>query len=168
VTISDSLTAPLPSQSAQTSSRSKDLGDYNPGTIVEILGMKNGDPYDWYHVRVGSVEGYMSSVYVDYEGSVCMMTPLTGTPLPVGEAKENIKLRQNKGVLNTGLFAKTVREIPAGTRMHILAETGSWLHVMIPSGEIGWMMDVDGTDGYVKKDEIKQINITALPLQEMQ
>lgn len=153
---------------AQTSSRSKDLGDYNPGTIVEILGMKNGDPYDWYHVRVGSVEGYMSSVYVDYEGSVCMMTPLTGTPLPVGEAKENIKLRQNKGVLNTGLFAKTVQEIPAGTRMHILAETGSWLHVMIPSGEIGWMMDINGTDGYVKKDEIKQINITALPLQEMQ
>lgn len=153
---------------ARTSSRSKDLGDYNAGTLVEILDSADGDPYDWYKVRIGSAVGYMSSAYVDYEGSVCMMQPLVSRPLPVGEAKQSVKLCQNKGLFGTGLFAQTVREIPEGTRMHVLAECGEWLHVMIPSGEITWIMDVNGTDGYVKKDHIREINLMALPLNPIQ
>lgn len=142
---------------ARTSSRSKDLGDYNAGALVKVLGREAGDPYDWYRVRVGSVEGYMSSVYVNYEGN----EPTSASrlePLPVGEAQKDIRLKSR-----AGWFGGTVREVPAGTRMHIMAECGDWLHVMIPRGEITWLMDVDGTDGYVKADEVELVSLTALP-----
>lgn len=153
---------------AQTSSRSADLGKYNAGTLVEILGMADGDPFDWYKVRIGSVEGYMSSNYVDYNGSVCAMHPFGWGTLPVGEAVENTQLKTGKGLFGTGLFAGTVQELPAGTRMHLLAERGDWLHVMIPSGEIGWMMDTNGVDGYVRKDAIREISMTALPMEKQE
>ncbi len=142
---------------ARTSSRSKDLGDYNAGALVKVLGREEGDPYDWYRVRVGSVEGYMSSIYVNYEGG----EPTSAKrlePLPVGEAKEDLRLKSR-----AGWFGGTVREVPAGTRMHIMAECGDWLHVMIPREEITWLMDVDGTDGYVKADEVELVSLTALP-----
>ena len=136
---------------AQTSTRSKDLGDYHSGVLVEILGEEDGDPYNWYHVRAGGMEGYMLSVYVDYEGSPCSMNPLMDhEPLPVAETTKAVKLRSG-----TGLFAKTVRELPAGTRMHVMAERGRWLHVMIPEGDIGWMMDVNGTSGYVPASDVR-------------
>lgn len=141
---------------AKTSTRSKDLGDYNAGTLVQVLGREPGDPYDWYHVRVGRAEGYMSSIYVkyldgDFAGAGGYM------PLPVGEAVEDIRLRGG-----TGWFAKTVEEVPKGTRMHILAQCGDWLHVMIPQGELESIMDVNGTDGYVKEDEIKRVSLTRI------
>ena len=141
---------------AKKSSRSKDLGDYNAGTLVQVLGREPGDPYDWYHVRVGRAEGYMSSIYVKYlddafAGAGGYMA------LPVGEAVEDVRLRGG-----TGWFAKTVQEVPKGTRMHILAQCGDWLHVMIPQGELGSIMDVNGTDGYVKGDEIKRVSLTEI------
>lgn len=137
---------------AQTSSRSKDLGKYKAGTLVEILGAEDGDPYNWYHVRIGRMEGYMCSVYVDYPGSVCNMQPLMQREaLPVAQTLKAVKLRSG-----IGLLAQTVQEIPAGTMMHVLAERGDWLHVMIPQGEISWMMDVDGIDGYVRARDVRQ------------
>lgn len=148
---------------AQTSSRSKDLGTYHSGTLVEILGEEDGDPYNWYRVRIGSMEGYMCSVYVDYEGSVCAMQPLVRhEALPVAQTMKETSLKSG-----TGLFAKTVRKLPAGTMMHVLAERGEWLHVMIPQGEIGWMMDADGVDGYVRAREVRQ-GASAMQLEWMQ
>lgn len=141
---------------AKTSTRSKDLGDYNAGTLVQVLGREPGDPYDWYHVRVGRAEGYMSSIYVAYDED--LITSVSGyTPLPVGEAVEDIRLRGG-----TGWFAKTVGEVPKGTRMHILAQCGDWLHVMITQGELGSIMDVNGTDGYVKESQIKRVSLTEI------
>lgn len=136
---------------AQTSSRSKDLGQYHAGVLVEILGEEAGDPYNWYRVRVGSMQGYMCSLYVDYEGSVCSMKPLVQyEPLQVAETIKPVKLKGG-----VGWFAKTLREVPAGTRMHVLAERGKWLHVMIPEGEISWMMDVTGIDGYIRREDVR-------------
>lgn len=147
---------------AQTSSRSKNLGQYHPGALVEILGEEAGDPYNWYHVRAGSMEGYMCSIYVDYEGSPCSMHPLTTyDPLPVAEMLKDGKLKSG-----TGLFSKTVQELPSGTRMHVMAERGKYLHVMIPEGEIGWMMDVNGIDGYVLASDVR-IASSALELDWM-
>ena len=148
---------------AQTSSRSKDLGQYHAGTLVEILGEEDGDPYNWYRVRIGSMEGYMCSLYVDYEGSVCSMQPLMRSdPLLIAETLQPVKLKNG-----VGWFAKTVQELPAGTRMHVLAERGNWLHVMIPQGEIGWMMDVNGTDGYIRKEDVRTAS-SALQLDWME
>ena len=42
---------------------------------VEVLEELPGDPYPWYHVRIGRTEGYMSGIYVAYPGSVCSMEP---------------------------------------------------------------------------------------------
>ena len=148
---------------AQTSSRSKDLGEYRSGVLVEILGEEDGDPYNWYKVRIGSMEGYMCSLYVDYEGSVCSMQPLTRSePLEIAQTLQPVKLKSG-----IGWFARTVRELPAGTKMHVLAERGNWLHVMIPQGEIGWMMDIDGTDGYVRKEDVRTAS-SALQLEWME
>lgn len=140
----------------KTSSRSRDLGEYNAGTLVQVLGREPGDPYDWYHVRVGRAEGYMSSAYVTYDGNSSANVIGLTTP-PAGEAVEAIRLRDG-----TGWFAKTVEEVPKGTRMHILAQCGDWLHVMIPQGELESIMDVNGTDGYVKEDEIKRVSLTRI------
>lgn len=141
---------------ARKSTRSKDLGDYNAGTLMQVLGREPGDPYDWYHVRIGRAEGYMSSIYVRYDPDVT--TSVLGyTSLPVGEAVEDIRLRGG-----TGWFAETVQEVPKGTRLHILAQCGDWLHVLIPQGELGGIMDVNGTDGYVKEEEIKRVSLTEI------
>jgi len=148
---------------AQTSSRSKDLGEYHSGTLVEILGEEDGDPYNWYRVRIGSVEGYMCSVYVDYEDSVCSMQPLAQhESLKIAETLAPVKLKSG-----VGWFDKTVTELPAGTRMHVLAERGNWLHVMIPQGEIGWLMDINGTDGYIRREDVR-IGLTSLQLDWME
>ena len=135
----------------KTSSRSADLGMYEIGTLVEVLGETAGDPYPWCHVRIGSMEGYMSGIYVDYPGSVCCMKPLqTRFPLSVAKVKKDVGLK--KGV---GWFDGTVTTLPAGTKMHVLAERGNWLHVMVPqNGEPGWLMDINGTDGYVKASDV--------------
>lgn len=138
---------------ARKSSRSKDLGNYNGGALVRVLGRESGDPYDWYLVRVGSAQGYMSSAYVRFADEDDFVCPV----LPTGEAAEEIKLRDG-----TGWFAKTIQKVPAGTRMHILAECGGWLHVTIPRGEIGPLMDVSGTDGYVRAGQIRRVRLTDL------
>jgi hypothetical protein len=38
----------------------------------------------------------------------------------------------------------------------VIAVLGDWLHVVIPQGEPGWMMDVNGTDGYVKASDVME------------
>ena len=135
----------------QTSSHSGDLGTYQTGVLMEVLGTEAGDPYPWYHVRIGSVEGYMSGVYVDTPGSDCSMRPLRQSlPLPVAKVKKDVALK--KGV---GWFDGAVTTLPAGTKMHVLAKRGGWLHVMVPqNGEPGWLMDINGTDGYVKAKDV--------------
>lgn len=148
----------------ETSSRSADLGLYEPGTIVNVLETVPGNPHPWAHVRIGSAEGYMSTVYVDYLGSECAMEPLAQAyPLSVAAARQSVALKAG-----TGWFDSTVKELPAGTKMHVLATLGDWLHVMIPSqGEPGWLMDVNGTDGYVKAGDVK-IAATSLQLDWLQ
>ena len=145
---------------AKTSSRSADLGTYQYGTLLEVLGKEAGDPYAWYHVRIGSAEGYMCGLYVDYQDSDCVMKPLQKyTPLPVAKAKKSIQLKKG-----TGLFDGAVTTLPEGTKMHVLAESGNWLHVMVPqNGEPGWLMDIYGTDGYVKAGDV----VTAATSQQL-
>lgn len=134
----------------KTSSRSRDLGEYHSGVLVKVLGMEKGDPDPWYHVQVGSAEGYMSSRYV--EGTMTGDTAyLLSKPLPVAQAVKEICLK--KGM---SLLSGTVQKVPEGTQMQVLAECdGGWLHVNIPKREMAWGMDLDGTDGYVKKSDVR-------------
>lgn len=136
----------------KTSSRSKDLGLYNAGTLVKILGMEPGDPFDWVHVQIGSAEGYMSSNYVFFEDGLWGDNPLAASGLPLAETAGETALKASASVLS-----KTKEKLPAGTRMHVMAEIGSWLHVMLTDDEPGSMMNPDGMDGYVKADQVKTV-----------
>ncbi|MBR3742601.1 MAG: hypothetical protein IKN04_19470, partial [Clostridia bacterium] len=69
--------------------------------------------------------------------------------LPVAEAQKEIPLKKG-----TGLYGGTVQTLPAGTKKHVVIENGDWLYVDVPQGEIGFLMDVDGAFGYVRKSDV--------------
>jgi len=137
---------------AETSSHSADLGMYEPGTLVQVLETLSGDSYPWYRVRAGLAEGYMSSTYVTYGNSADIAGALSiSRPLSVAKVKQACALKTG-----TGWLDGTVMDLPAGEKMHVIATCGDWLHVVVPQEEIGWVMDVNGTDGYVKASEVMQ------------
>ena len=70
---------------------------------------------------------------------------------PVAKAKKEIEVKNG-----TGWFDSTVGTFPAGTRMHVIMEDGDWLYVDIPRGEMNWLMDPEGTFGYVRKSDVIQ------------
>ena len=132
-----------------TSSRSRDLGEYNGGVLAKVLGTEPGDPWAWYHVQIGQAEGYMASTYLD-EVVTQDTAYVLDRGLPIAKAQKEIKLKKGMGWLNG-----TIQTIPEGTLMHVLADCdGGWLHVSIPQDGISWQMDVNGTDGYVKKADV--------------
>jgi len=138
----------------KTSSRSKDLGDYNGGVLVKLLDTVPGDPDPWYHVQAGLAEGYMSSNYVD----VAPYADMSLSALPLAQAQKEIRLKRG-----TSWLSGTIQKVPEGALMHVLAECdGGWLHVSIPQGDAGWKMDINGTDGYIKE---KDVLIADTPLQ---
>lgn len=136
-------------QKASTSSPS--LGVLHVGALVHVLEQKPGKDYPWYHVRLGREEGWVAGNYLrfptddDFERYVSL-------PLPVARSLGAVTLR---GKPNDQ--GEAVWELSEGTLMHVLAEVeGGWLYVMIPREELTWEMDVDGTSGYLRADEVKQ------------
>jgi hypothetical protein len=135
---------------AETSSHSADLGMVEPGTLVQVLETVSGNPYPWYRVQIGFAQGYMSSTYVTYGSSadIAGAISLSG-PLHVAKAKHDCALKKG-----TGWFDGSVADLKAGTKMHVIAVCGDWLYVVIPQGALGWVMDVNGTYGYVKASDV--------------
>ncbi len=131
-----------------TSSRSASLGIMNTGTLAKILGQEPGDPHPWLHAKVGSKEGYASMVYVSLNGGATSM--YYAKPLSMGKAKKDLALKTG-----TGIFDGKAMDLKAGTKMHIITEQNGWLYVVVPQGDIGWFMDVNGTYGYVKQDDVR-------------
>ena len=137
----------------ETSTRSDILGDYFGGVPVEVLEELPGDPDPWYRVRIGSIEGYMSSRYVDFPGSPCTMSPLQNSVALPPMAAVTVDTALKAG---TGWFDKTLADLPAGTRLRVLAEQGDWLHVTVADGPMGWLALTDGLeDGYVKAADVR-------------
>lgn len=130
-----------------TSSHSHSYGELKPGVIIPVLDIVPGDPYEWIHTRLGSLEGYVVISYTSLENMVSGLSSMQ----PVAEAKKEISLKRG-----TGWFDGSVGTFPAGTRMHVVFESGDWLYVDIPSGEISWPMDPSGTFGYVHKNDVVQ------------
>lgn len=73
------------------------------------------------------------------------------------EAKKEIALKRG-----TGWLDGSVGTFPAGTRMHVVFENGDWLYVDIPSGEMDWVMDPEGTFGYVLKNDVEEMSVSRL------
>ena len=137
---------------AQTSSRSGDLGMFNQGTLIQVEATLPGDPSPWYQVKCGRIGGYVVKNYAQYPADEAALLPLhTYFPLPVARASQNIYLKRD-----TGLLSPSVTELPAGSEMHVLLETGGWLYVAVPRGEMDWYMDVNGIYGFVRASEVTQ------------
>ena len=137
---------------SKPSSRSDDLGTYASSTLVKVLETLPGDPMPWYRVRIGQTDGYMSSNYVRFETTEDKISALSQyIPLKVAKATMAIELKSG-----TGWTDKKIMDLPQGTKMHVVAAIGDWLHVIIPQGQISWIMDIEGTGGYVNADDVVQ------------
>jgi hypothetical protein len=134
----------------QRSSRSASHGVLNAGTLLPVLERLPGDPSEWIRTKVGFLEGFVVETYVG-EGQT---QTARLSALPVAETAKEIALKKG-----TGLFDGTVQALPAGTKMHVIIENGDWLYVDVPQGEIGFLMDVDGTFGYVRKAGVTFLSI---------
>ena len=134
----------------QRSSRSASHGVLNAGTLLPVLERLPGDPSEWIRTKVGFLEGYVVETYVrDGQTQSARLNAL-----PVAEAQKEIPLKKG-----TGLFDGTVQALPAGTKMHVIIDNGDWLYVDIPQGEIGSLMDVNGTFGYVRTGDVTFLSI---------
>ena len=134
----------------QRSSRSASHGVLNAGTLLPVLERLPGDPSEWIRTKVGFLEGFVTATYV-HEGQ---SRSAQLSALSVAEAQKEIPLKKG-----TGLFDGTVQILPAGTKMHVIIDNGDWLYVDVPQGEIEFLMDVDGTFGYVRKADVTFLSI---------
>lgn len=141
---------------ADTSSHAKDMRMYRKGTLVEVLDVLPGSEFPWLRVRIGDVEGYMSSNYVAYQSSS------EPTQLYI-----SLSMAKTKGAAalkgKTGVFSDTILDLPEGTVVRVLAEIGNWLHVSVPKAPYHWLMQPDEVIGFVKADAVVQA-ATALQL----
>ena len=134
----------------QRSSRSASHGVLNAGTLLPVLERLPGDPSEWVRAKAGFLEGFVVNTYV-HDGQT---QSANLSALPVAEASKEILLKKG-----SGLFDGTLQTLPAGTKMHVIIENGDWLYVDVPQGEIEFLMDVDGTFGYVRKADVTFLSI---------
>ena len=116
---------------------------------VKILGQQPGNGAPWFHVRVGNLEGWASGVYVHglndrdqwsvYSASVIVHS--------VGRVKTETELMH---MPDEG----TAMQLETDTYVHVLGERDGWLHVIVPSGELSWQTDWDGTYGFVRAQDV--------------
>jgi|GEM_PF-3380333 len=143
---------------------SKSLGLLKPGLPLNVLGQTPGTQFPWYHVRIGSLQGYVSGMYLEIpprnrDGSLQMndekwLSALSGTigynPVPVARSLDDIRLRETADEVSEAAF-----EYPKNTLLHIICEAeNGWLYVMAPREEISWDVDREGHGGYVRREEI--------------
>lgn len=108
---------------------SRSLGKYYNGAIVAIL---SKEEKGWCRVRIGNLEGYMTSRYLSEDFStystampVCKIDNKSGTGL-------NMRINQSKSSASLGLFRN-------GTSVTILGLTENWCHVQ-SNHQIGFML----------------------------
>ena len=135
------------------SSHSHSYGELKPGVIIPILEILPGDPNNWIHTRLGTIEGY---VVANYTASDDLIPGLSSLPT-VAESKKEFTLKRG-----TGWFDGSVGTWPAGTQMHVIFDSGDWLYVDIPSGEMNWVMDPEGTFGFVHKNDVTEMPASSL------
>ena len=128
-----------------TSSRSHSHGVLEPGVVIPVLEVLPGDPNERIRTRIGLLEGYVAANYTSYDGRI----PSLVMPQPVAKAKRETALMRGTGWLDPALGT-----FPAGTLMHVVFEDGDWLYVDVPRGEMTWLMDPEGSFGYVRKSDV--------------
>ncbi len=135
----------------KTSSQSRSLGFYYFGTPAKILGTAPGKREPWYKVQVGQTVGYISGSYVLPAENMFLNIPYPCAPLTVGRTNIDCELKTA-----AASSAETTANLAAGTAMYVLADCGGWLHVCIPRDEVGYFMDIEGTYGYLRAQDVSQ------------
>ena len=127
---------------------SRSLG-YSQGNVLgEILGQKSGVYEPWYQVRVGNTVGWTSGSYVH---------PLNSTQHPNGVFKplKLATLREDAVLQRSQDDHTPVMTLQAGAELQVLyADSDGWLHVVVPTARATRCMDINGTYGYVRLEEV--------------
>lgn len=127
--------------------KSKSLGVYRKAPAI-VLDSAPGTQRPWYQLRIGDTVGWMSGVYVvndpyDVNHGLAQVVPPS-----IAQCKKEASLYLSPN-------GEVKQALPAGTAMHIIADCDGWYHVILPQGDISWKLDVGGTYGYVRKDEVQ-------------
>ncbi len=133
----------------KTSTRSRILGDFLPGTLIKDLGREQGDPFPWLKGSIGRLNGYVSTHYINPPEGQGGQSHVWTRLLPVAGTTKETRLRNSVGWFNSG-----GTDLPKGSRMHVLTDEGEWLYVCVPRGDLGFLMDVDGAYGYVHRNDV--------------
>ena len=129
--------------------QSRSLGLSQGNVIGEVLGQKPGVYEPWYQVRVGDTVGWMSGGYVHPLDSVFYPNGIL-KPHKQAIVKEIIPLRRSQDDHGT------VMTLQAGTELQVLfADSDGWLHVAVPTARALRFMDINGTCGYVRLEEVE-------------
>lgn len=133
--------------------QSRSWGKYS--AKVKILGQQPGLEVPWYHVKIGDLEGWVSGVYLRTQRAVRADQWADS----VNEVLRACRTKADTTILRRP-DGDAVKDIPAGTLLHVIEENDGWLHVILPRGEISWQTDWDGTYGFIpKKDAAVGISV---------
>lgn len=124
-----------------TRSASKGQYIYTPVERLFNLG-------SWHLIRIGETLGWMSETYITWEGQ-----PWPYNHYQCQIAAPGIARTKQEASLYQQPDGKVKQTLPAGTGLQILGVSEDWYHVHLPQGEVSWMVDGQGTYGYVRRTE---------------
>lgn len=133
--------------------KSRSFGVARGHVLGEVLGEQPGVYEPWYQVRVGNTVGWVSGSYVHFLAEE-FGNGMGGLlrPLDVAVVRENVPLRYSLD------DHTTVMMLEAGAQVQVLSQSGDdWLHVVVPTARATRCMDMNGTYGYVRLDEVEMV-----------
>lgn len=131
------------------SASSQSLGKVHVA-LAQVLEEKPGTHQPWYRVKIGSVTGWVSGPYV-----VSPLDPETfahngSLGIPWAKTIEACDLH------STMDERETIRTLPAGTFLQVLAQAESgWAYVLATNEPRDFSLSADGTYGYVRLETIE-------------
>lgn len=129
--------------------KSRSLGLSQGNVLGEILDQRPGVYDPWYQVRVGETVGWMSGGYVHALNSDHHPNGML-KPLKQATVKASVFLRRSPD------DPSAVMTLEAGTELQVLfASADGWLHVVVPTAQALRFMDINGTYGYVRLEEVE-------------
>ena len=128
---------------------SRSLGLSQGAVLAEMLDERPGVYEPWIQVRVGETVGWVSSTYVkplcdgSFDGGLLQ-------PLKQAVVKEATSLRRSPE------DQTPVQQLENGTKLQVLhLSSEGWLHVVVPGAKATRCMDINGTYGYVRLDDVE-------------
>lgn len=132
---------------ARPTGKSDSLGVYT--AKVRVLDQAAGKEAPWYQVEAAGRTGWVSGVYVILPGTDRSELDI---PAYLSEMPRFAKTVQ-PAALRSGPDGEMIKELPAGTVLQIVSESGGWIHAALMTGDdplIHW----DGAFGFVRSEDV--------------